>query len=697
MSEREASVKLTLDDGQYLVSMRKVGDEGEKAGKKGHKSMTLFGQGVHGATHAVHGLHKSLETVTELVTGLAAGFSLEEALKTTVELDAKFKHLAFRISGANGEMVTAHELQEMVEQSAAKAGRRTVEMADSFEKLVKATGNSKFAEESLTAIGVTATATGESVESLTHLAEELHEKFEVGGAQMADVLAQVVDASQHGGPQIEQFADVAGNMGAELAQAGLDGKRGLDFMIGSLTQLKSHVGSLPKAVKGVKAMLLGLGDKTKLGDIAKHAQIDPAKLLNEKDLLGRLRMIMGRGKIGLDALKGSMHEAEEQKALKVLFLDPFQAALEKAVEGGKKGKSALDAALDQLDENVARMGASALDASDLQREANERMQDPQMQLQHAMEELEKAFAQPEIISAINDLSLYLPKAAGALASFVKFAVNHPLLAGGAVVGAKAGMGFTGAIAEALIHRGMHAASHGAGKGFKSLAGMVGDTDTMKAASAWSKSIEGAHVAGGMKVGSLIQGAGAAAGILIAGAMAAEWIKHSADESGKATGDLSAAGAVASSTRGNWRQQQEQADELRDAIARKKDSRSGASGILEDVFGGIGKLVEPGLKSSGEQGDEQIKEMEELLRKKDEHIAELRKKDIEAIHGKPGGREGEGADHKANGKAVADALKSGAPVRVHIDNLGSFGGMPAGGGNGSRGPTKPAAPHHGGGY
>lgn len=695
MSEREASVKLTLDDGQYLVSMRRVGDEGEKAGKKGHKSMTLFGQGVHGATHAVHGLHKSLETVTELVTGLAAGFSLEEALKTTVELDAKFKHLAFRISNANGEMVSAHELQEMVEQSAAKAGRRTVEMADAFEKLVKATGNSKFAEESLTAIGVTATATGESVETLTHLAEQLHEKFQVGGAQMADVLAQVVDASMHGGPQLDQFAEVAGNMGEELETAGLDGQRGLNFMIGSLLQLKSHVGSLPKAVKGVKGLLAELGDKTKISDVAKHAQIDPAKLLKEKDLIARLKMILGRGKLGVDALQNSLHNTDQKQALQHIFIDPFQAALIKATESGKKGKGALDAAIEMLGEDIDKMGQTALDASDLQREANERMQDPQMQLQHAMEELEKAFAQPEIISAINDLSLYLPKAAGALASFVKFAVQHPLLAGGAVVGAKAGMGFTGAIAEALIHKGMHAASHGAGKGFRALGGMVADTDTMKAATAWSKTIEGAHVAGGMKVGNLIQGAGALAGIAIAGAMAAEWIKHSADESGHATGDLAAAGAVASSNRGNWRQQQEAADELRDAIERKKESRSGASGLMEDVFGGIGKWVEPGLKSSGEQGDEQIKEMEELLRQKEEHIAELKKKDIERVH--PGEGKGEGSDHRAAGKAVADALKAGAPVRVHIDNLGSFGGMPAAGGNGSRGPTRPAAPHHGGGY
>lgn len=694
MSEREASVKLTLDDGQYLVSMRKVGDEGEKAGHKGHKAMTLFGQGVHGATHAVHGLHQSLETATELITGLAAGFSLEEALKTTIELDAKFKHLAWNISNANGELVNAHELQEMVEQSAAKAGRRTVEMADSFEKLVKATGDSKFAEESLTAIGMTATATGESVESLTHLAEQLHEKFEVGGTEMADVLAQVVGAAQKGGPQVDQFSDVVANMGAELDQAGLTGKRGLDFMIGSLAAMKSHFGSLPKAVKGVKALLGGLDDRSKMADIGKHAGIDPAKLLNEKDLLARLRMIMSKGQRGLDALHGAMGRGEEGKALDVLFINPFKQALLTATESGKKGKAALDDALGTLEQNIAKMGESAMTAAAIEAEAQRRMKDPQMQLQHAMEEMEKAFSQPEMIAALNDLSVLLPKAAGSLASFVKFAVAHPLLAGGAVVGAKAGMGFSEVIAGILLKQGAKAA----GRGAKGLAGMVADSDTFQAAQSFSRKletgIEASHVAGGRQVGSLIEGAGALAGIAIAGYMAKAFIDSKADEDARTTGDLAAAGARASGTTGSVEKQQADADALKAAIGRAKESRSGVGGLMEDVFSGWGGML-TGTSGAAVDKDAQIREMEEVLKHKEAIIAVQKEREA---HGKgEHGEKGEAANHKANGKAVADALKSGAPVRVHIDNLGSFGAPGGGGPRGSRGPTKPAAPHHGGGY
>lgn len=688
MSEREASVKLTLDDGQYLVSMRKVGDEGEKAGHKGHKAMGLFGEGVHGATHAVHGLHKSLETASELIVGLAAGFSLEEAIKTTIELDAKFKHLAFSISGANGEMVSAHELQEMVEQSAAKAGRRTVEMADSFEKLVKATGNSKFAEESLTAIGTTATATGESVESLTHLAEQLHEKFEVGGEEMASVLAQVVSAAQHGGPQIDQFAEVAGNMGAELQLAGLDGRRGLDFMIGSLMQLKSHVGTLPKAVKGVKALLGELGDKTKMTDIGKHAGIDPAQLLKEKDILGRLRMIMGKGSKGIDALKNSMHNSDEKQALQHIFLDPFQAALEKAVESGKKGKGALDAALDGLDADIGKMGESALSAADVQREANDRMKDPQMQLQHAMEELEKSFSQPEIIEALNQMAQSLPKVAGVFASFVKFAAGSPLLAGAAVVGVKAGMGFGGAIGSRLLKKGMRSSN-------KAFSSAVKRSSTINAGKALSERIENAHVRG-IKVGSPLLALGVAAAVYEAWTQGKALIDSAFGENNKATNDLAGAGAVAASNGGSIEKQKDDAEKLKAAIAAAKENLEGVSGFTMDLMGGLATVFGADAPNLRGQNEGQIQEMQAELEEKERHIAEL-EHGKGGAHGKGAHGKAETADHKATGKAVADALKSGKPMPVYIQNLGSFGAPGGGGPQGSRGPTKPAAPHHGGGY
>jgi len=72
MSQREASVKLTLDDGEYVVSMRKAGDESEKAGRKGAAGMKLFASGIKGARDGLSGLMGTVSKATGLVTGLAA-------------------------------------------------------------------------------------------------------------------------------------------------------------------------------------------------------------------------------------------------------------------------------------------------------------------------------------------------------------------------------------------------------------------------------------------------------------------------------------------------------------------------------------------------------------------------------------------------------------------------------------------------
>lgn len=699
MSEREAAVRLTLDDGQFVTQMRKVGDEAEHAGQKGKHAMGIFGEGVHGAMHAVHGLHKSIETVTELVGGLAAGFSIEEALHTVVDLDAKFKHLAFAISTSTGELVKARDIQEMVEEAAAKAGRRTVEMAGAFEELYKATSDPSFGREALEAIGVTATATGESVEDLTRLAAQLHQKFQLEGKAIPDAFAQIWEAAQKGGPRISEVADVAGFMGAELEEAGLKGERGLDFMVGALQRLHGPLKTTTAAVKGVKMLLSGLGDKAKLKELGKEAGIDPAALIKEKDLLGRLRMVLGKGTKGIAALKATMHEGEEKKALDNLFILPFQEALAKAGKAGKKGHEQIDAALDQLDDYIDDFGYHVKTAADLEKEAAERMKDPKIQLQNALEELEKAFGNPEIISAINDMSQYLPKASAALASFVKFAVSHPLLAGAGVIGGTAAKGF----AEAAIAAGLKSgAEKGAKAGMSGLKYLFGGQerglglDTYMGPSRMRSvydSITDAHIAGGVKVGHLMSGIL----ILAAAEMGREFIKAKAEEDAATTSGLAAADAVAGSRSGSIEKQEAEAAALRAAIAKKKASRSGVGGVMEDVFGGLAIMSGQAKhgQTSSNIADRQIREAMKELREKEEYIARLKE---EQSRPKPHEREKHKPapeDHRAAGRAVAEALAAGKALRVTlVDGQGSFG---APGPGGSRGPKKPAHPQPGGGY
>lgn len=692
MSQREAAVKLTLDDAQFISSMRHVGDEAAHAGKKGHEHMGLFQRGIHGAEHAVHGLHRSLETVTEMVTGLAAGFSVEEALKTTIELDSRFQHLAFRISTANGQMVKARDIQEMVEEAADKTGIRTVKLAEAFDEVEKSSGDAKFAGDILEAIGTTAQATGENVVTLGQLAEELHSKFHVSGRAMAETLAHVVEASAKGGPALGELTQVADVMGAELMQAGLTGKRGLDFMLGSLVRTKHEFGSIGKQVKGVKALLLALGDQNKLKELGKEAGIDPKALLREDDLLGRLRMVLGKGTAGINALKHQMHESEEQKALKILFLDPFEDALSRAGKAGKKGKSQIDDALDALDQNIGHFGDSVLDYAALEKEAADRRKDPKQALDDAMEQLERAFGSPEILKGLNDMSHYLPPAAAGLANFVKMGIEHPLLGGAAAVTGAAGLGFT----KSMIQSGIEI---GAQKGWASLKQFFTAKERGLGMDKWMESdasrlfnrITDAHVMGGIKVGNILS----VALIAAAAEMGREFIKAKAEEDAKTTGDLSAAGAAAMSTTTDIKRQEEQANNLRDKIAKAKESRSGAGGLMESVFSGWAGLIsgEPGAAS---QKDAQIADMEKLLEEKEKFINMLKEDDRKRPDAEPEKphHAKEPLNHKQIGAGLADKLLA-STLRVHVVNgVGSFA---APGPGGSRGPRPPAPARPGGGY
>src|SRR5262245_31651640 len=232
--------------------MRKAGDEGEKAGKKGEKAMGLFSKGIKGAQSSLKDLAGNVTKVTGLVTGLMGGFTVGSAIKGAVELDATFKRLAFRMSQATGEQVKAVDVQREAEQAAAKTGRRTAEMAEAYEDLFAATGDRDFASAMLEKIGATMQATGAEMGTLTTLADQLHTKFGVAAGEMDDVFAQVFQHAQMGGPALEEFADVAATMGAELIQAGMSGRKGLDFMLGALVKTDDEFGNLNKQVKGVK-------------------------------------------------------------------------------------------------------------------------------------------------------------------------------------------------------------------------------------------------------------------------------------------------------------------------------------------------------------------------------------------------------------------------------------------------------------
>ncbi len=467
MAEREAAVKLTLDNAQFMVTIKRTGDEVDKAGKRGQKSMDLFGAGAASAKKSFMDLGGAVKNTLKLAGSLGGAFSVGNAIRGAVRLSSTYSSLAFRIKSATGEMYTAADVQQLVERSAAKTGRTNEEMAESFGRLRDATGDTEFARNSLEAVGNTATATHQDLGDIITVADQLHTKFGVSAENMQDAMAQVWQAAGQGGPAFSELADVVSAAGAELLSAGLSGQKGLNFMLGALVKTDDAFKSLPKQITGLKAVLRGLGEEGELKKLAAKLSIDPKKLINEKDALARLRTIFGKGEQGVKELLAPMHQGEEKDTMKILFTDPFEQALKDAQKSGLNGKAAIDKALVTFDAQIKNFGLATLTGADIVEEAARKRQEPEAQLNAALNNLNTAFSRPEIVGAINQLSVHLPQLAKIFGDLVSFAAKNPILAASLGLGVKGASSFFAGMASEIIKAhitGVRMAAGGAGAG-----------------------------------------------------------------------------------------------------------------------------------------------------------------------------------------------------------------------------------------
>jgi hypothetical protein len=431
---REAAVRLTLSNAQFVTSIKRAGDVVQDVSRKGKRGMDAFGASADAVKGKIAALGGATRTAMKYAASLGGLFTMGNAIRGAVQLQRSYRQIAFGVREANGQMLRAADVQKLVERTAAATGNTNESMAQSFRDILEATGDLDFSRKVLGAVGTTATATGAELSTVGELADQMHTKFGVSADGMLDAMAQVVDAAKQGGPNFNQYAEAISGVGAELLAAGVKGKKGLDFMLGALVATDDEFKSIPKQVAGLKAVFRGLSEGGELKKIGEKIGIDPKKLINEKDALARLRRILSTGKKGAEALVAPLHEGEEKRTMEILFTNPFKKALADAERTGLKGQAAIDAALVVFDKGLDAFGKAGMDGAALARRAEEERRSPEGQLTAALNRLNTAFGQPVIIKAIDDLAAHLPQLAEVVAQVVGFAANHPILAGGAAIG-----------------------------------------------------------------------------------------------------------------------------------------------------------------------------------------------------------------------------------------------------------------------
>lgn len=543
-----------------------VGEAGEKADKKLSPMLGSLKKGAGAAKDSLVALGSSIKSTLTQAATLGGALSFGAGAKAGLDLVSTYKDLAFQISTGTGKAVAWAEVQKDIEGAATRWKRSNEEVAGSFRGLFDETGDLAFTAKAVDAVSMAATASGKSIESLTSIAGTLNEKFGITGDEIGGALASVLELSSKGGATVEDLGAKLGVVGASAKQMGLEGKAGLQQVLGMLNVGDNVTGSFKKNLAAVSGLMETFGDADKLKSIEKDLGI---KLTDKgggarKDALDKILTKTG----GKEEMLSKVFQGDTLKLVSD-FGKTFQKTFSET-EGTAKQKTA--AALAAFHKGLDAAGKTSLTAAQLEAKAKERAaKDPERAMADAMNKFKAAFTKPEMLAAAEKLAQLLPKVASGAAKIVELVANHPMLAGAAFVGAKAGGSFGGSIA---------------GDAIKGIGKSIGKDLAESAAKNGAWSTAGKNL-------------GAAAGIAVAAAVAYELGKAAIDsiyeDKAKDQGDLAAggAGAAAAIAGGDKKRMAEEEKSLKAKIAKAKDNHSGVSGFVDDTFGAAAQLFSGG--------------------------------------------------------------------------------------------------------
>ncbi|MBE7480233.1 MAG: phage tail tape measure protein [Polyangiaceae bacterium] len=457
MAEREARVRLSLVAGGYLGGLQQV-----TAATKAQMASLSTAMGAVG-TAGLRGMRGSLAAVGSELKGtltMAAKFGgifgAGAALTKAGSLQSTYRDLAFSIERATGEATKWQNVQQQIEPVAMRTGRSSQELADAFKDVLAETGDAKLAAASIGAIGVLATASGRSVGELSSVAGALNDKLGVTAKEMPDALAAAVDLSNKGGIGFEDLTKAIHMTGASARAAGLTGAEAFGSLIALMNKGGDALGSTKKGLSAITQLMDQMADPSRQKEIKQSFGVS---VVNDKTgEIQRTETILAAMLIKTGGQREKLAKVFKGEQLKLVteLAAPFREAFEKT-KGDVTTKT--EAGLRAFNDALKRAGTSSFKFADAQSKAVDRMEDPQRKLALAMETFAQEFTKPAALEAMNELTKHLPKVATGFAKIVSFAVNNPLAAGGAYVGARMALGFaSGALAQAGTAIGTYAAA-----------------------------------------------------------------------------------------------------------------------------------------------------------------------------------------------------------------------------------------------
>jgi len=278
-----------------------------------------------------------------------------------------------------------------------------------------------------------ANASGKSVEKLAGIAGALNDKFKITAKQMPEALAMLMELASKGGIKFDELENFINTTGASALAAGLSGENGLKKMIAMANIGGDALKNMQKGVKTISSLfdsMVDPGVSKKIEQVFRVKTKDNAG--NARDSTKVLEDIMARTKGEREKL-AKVFSGEQLKLVVALSQDFVRGFNEQ--QGTTKEK--LAHAREEFSQGLADAAKTANDYASIQKQANDRIdRDPAAAIRRATNKLGEAFLNPKMIGAIDRISAKLPELAEKLASFTEFAVDHPVAAGGAIIGGK---------------------------------------------------------------------------------------------------------------------------------------------------------------------------------------------------------------------------------------------------------------------
>jgi hypothetical protein len=587
MSSREAGIRLTLDSSSFVRGMETIGAKAKQVGGKIKEGLAAGFKGAggdawKGGKDALKEMTGSIKSAVGAAATLGGGIGFGMLIKKSSDLRAQMRDIEFSINKTGKATADWRDLMAGVQAAADETGQSSGDLGAALDYMFKEGGDADFAQKALVPIGHAAQASGKSLQEMAGIAVMLQEKFGATFETLPAMLAVVTQKTGTGGLALDAMGDKFGLLAGEAVDAGFAGSEGLASVLGMLNSLDDRLGE--KSIPSFKKLFQTLKDgSASLKEIQKASGLK----LTGMDGAHKLHAIMGNDK----ARKAVTEKlGGEQRVVFDLLSKPYVEAAAEAKKHGATAKQQTAAGVKAFDEAMRSMGDASLTYQDLLEHSKGKQEDdPQIKLNKAIEKISQKFAEPKMLGAIDRLAETLPRLADGMIKLLDFAMDHPLLAGGAVVGAKVGGGMIGGL-TGKVGENVGGAVAGALK--RGAAGLGTDI-----AADLSKTMAQGAPGWGKLIGSSL---GVVAAAAIAYEVGKALIDSRIDEKNESqrksigtgiegfnavnSGDL--AGAMAAK------------EKLEEQAAQQRQEM--ADSLTDGIFDGIASLVDSDYKSQGEQ-------------------------------------------------------------------------------------------------